>query len=97
VVRDAQYHRIKVKNPLYIRTKYFTNGITDESILEVLRTNEDSEVINYFPEFKSRIENMRRRLNSVAEKIYDDTSRDSLERVWLLSNDEILIHLNGNS
>ena len=52
VVKDAAFHRIKVKSPAYVAVSHLINGMSEKRLLELIRTNETSEFLSYFPEFK---------------------------------------------
>lgn len=50
VVVDANYNRIKVKHPGYVRIHHLKDSFTLRNIVECVRNGEDVEFINYFPE-----------------------------------------------
>jgi hypothetical protein len=55
VVVDAQFNRVKVKSPRYVQLHYMAgNQIWSAArVLEILRANEVSEYVVYFPKFKA--------------------------------------------
>jgi len=54
VVRDADFHRVKVKSPAWIAVHHIKdNGAMSYSrAIELIRTNEVGEVLTYFPELE---------------------------------------------
>ncbi len=52
VVRDAQFNRIKIKSPQYVALAHMKDGFSDRRMIELVRTNEGSEFLGYFPEYK---------------------------------------------
>lgn len=50
VVVDANYNRIKVKHPGYVRIHHLKDAFTLRNIVECVRNGEDVEFVNYFPE-----------------------------------------------
>jgi hypothetical protein len=53
VVCDAKFNRIKVKTPQYVALHHMRDGMGSRRMLEIVRSNESEEFLNYFPEFKS--------------------------------------------
>jgi hypothetical protein len=51
VVCDAEYNRVKVKSPQYVAMAHMREGFTTRRMLEIVRTNEQSEFLTYFPEY----------------------------------------------
>jgi len=49
---DANFNRIKVKAPQYVALSHLKDTASPKSMLELVRTNEGSELLAYFPEFK---------------------------------------------
>jgi len=68
VVVDKFYHRIKVKSPLYIKL-YCTLGdcTTDRNIIDIIRSSEVDEVLNYFPEHTPIFAEIRKKLGEFIE------------------------------
>jgi len=63
VVVDKFYRRIKVKSPLYVKLHYtLGNCTTDKNIIDIIRSGEVDEVLNYFPEHAPIFAEMRRKL-----------------------------------
>jgi len=51
VVCDAQYNRVKVKAPQYVAVAHMKDGFSTRRMLEIVRTNENSEFLSYYPEY----------------------------------------------
>lgn len=67
VVLDKYYHRIKVKNPVYIAMHHTINNhnLTIERMLDIINTNELEEFTNYFPEYKEDFEKLQHIIYSI--------------------------------
>lgn len=55
VVVDANYNRIKVKHPGYVRIHHLKDSFTLRNIVDCIRKGEAIELINYFPEHKALV------------------------------------------
>lgn len=51
VVCDTNYNRVKVKSPQYVAVAHMKDGFTTRRMLEIVRTNENSEFLSYYPEY----------------------------------------------
>src|SRR3990167_5689352 len=51
VVVDGNFNRIKVKSPKYVALHRMIDGMSSKRMLEIIRTNESSEFLSYFPEW----------------------------------------------
>lgn len=74
VARDKYYNRVKIKSPEYvIAHKTFANkAVTKESIMELIHTNETSEFLNYFPEYKSFVTEVRKEYSAAKRRFYQN-------------------------
>lgn len=50
VVRDARFHRVKIKSPAFVALHHMRGATNLRHLLEVVRTNESDEFLAYFPE-----------------------------------------------
>lgn len=66
VVKDSKYKRIKVKSPAYVAVHRLIGGMNNRRLLDLLRTNEISEFLVYFPEYKSYLDNLSLKINNLA-------------------------------
>lgn len=69
VVRDADYRRIKVKSPSYVAVHHLISGMCDKRVLELIRKNETTEFLTYFPEYQSFINNLLAKIAAFEEYI----------------------------
>jgi hypothetical protein len=55
VVVDSSYHRVKIKSPAYVNAHKLVNNhvVNKEKILDLIRANEQSEFLSYFPEYQN--------------------------------------------
>jgi hypothetical protein len=51
VICDHQYNRCKIKSPAYISVAHMKDGFTTRRMLEIVRTNEGSEFLQYYSEY----------------------------------------------
>jgi hypothetical protein len=76
VVVDKDFNRVKVKSPAYVAIHNLRDGFGPKRIVEIVRQNEASELLTYFPEWtkafnevKERYQGLITQLESVYEKI----------------------------
>ncbi len=74
IVVDAEFNRVKVKNPSYVAAHHLKSKTAEHHILEIVKTNEVDEFIATFPEREDEI--LRLKEN------YDLLLVD-LERIWV--------------
>lgn len=82
VVCDGNYNRIKIKSPQYVALSHLKEsvGMSKRQLLEVVRRNESSEFLSYFPEFASDYYDLRakyERLLGKMEGFYEATKHIS--------------------
>jgi hypothetical protein len=94
VVRDANFNRVKIKSPRYVALAHLKDGFTDRRIIELVRANEGSEFLSYFPEFAPRYNEVRDRyqrmitgIHAAYESIRDipaqkDFAAEALKTPW---------------
>ena len=51
VTVDANFNRVKVKAPQYVALSHLKESASPKAMLQLIRTNEGSELLSYFPEF----------------------------------------------
>lgn len=51
VIVDANFNRIKVKTPQYVALAHIRDAMSTRRMLEIVRSNESSEFLAYFPEY----------------------------------------------
>ena len=64
VVCDSKFNRVKVKSPAYCAIHHMKgNGkLSYERGIDIVRSNEISEVVTYFPEFKNHLDGLKEKL-----------------------------------
>lgn len=71
VVVDKDFNRIKIKSPQYIAAHYLkNNGVqTTERLLNIIIEGEEEEFLNYFPEYKDSILNIKEYYETIIAEI----------------------------
>jgi hypothetical protein len=82
VVCDKDFNRVKVKSVLYVSLHHMkgNNILSYERGLDIVKSNEICEVVQYFPEFKEHLEQIELRYNEIVS---------SLENAWIEFNKNI--------
>lgn len=85
VVRDKFYNRVKIKTPLYFQLhKMANNGnITLERAIDIIKANEQSEFLAYFPQYEDFFKEVEERLNQIDRLI------DAVEYIAFFSRTEL--------
>ncbi len=65
VVKDKNYKRIKVKSPSYVATKHYVGKMNEENMIDIVKKNETSELLAYFPEYRDKFDAMLAKINRV--------------------------------
>lgn len=63
VIMDAQFHRVKCKNPSWLAVHHLAENHTMSYVraVEIVRANEVDEVVGYFPEFQEALDEVKAR------------------------------------
>lgn len=71
VVVDANYNRVKIKSPAYVNAHKLVSdvAVNESRVLDMIRKNEKSEFLSYFPEFTKDIQELEREYNKFLEKM----------------------------
>lgn len=98
VVVDKNYNRIKIKNPKYLMMHRMAsnNSLSIKNILEMIKINECSEFLSYFPEYK----NAFNIVDQILKKYYFEMSKEYYEfkeQSLFLSRKEIAEKINRNA
>lgn len=51
VIIDKHFNRIKIKSPQYVALSHTKNNMSIKKIIDIIKTNECSEFLTYFPEY----------------------------------------------
>lgn len=71
VVVDANFNRIKVKNPAYVAVHHLKSKTSEHAIMAVVKTNEIDEFVATFPERKEEIERLKLNYDALIVKLED--------------------------
>jgi len=69
VVKDEKYNRIKIKSPSYVAVHHLISDLSDKRLLELIRNNETSEFLVYFPEYKHYIDVLNSKISIFCDYI----------------------------
>ena len=74
VVVDKNWNRVKIKSPAYLAVHRLCNNgvVTRKRILELIRMNEQSEFLSYYPEYQKEFDLVKDEYITYRDKIYDD-------------------------
>ena len=84
VVCDKNFNRVKVKSILYVSLAHMRNNgvLSYERGIEIVRGNELDEVLNYFPEFKEHLLQIKEKYDKFCNDIL---FLESELKIWLVS------------
>lgn len=84
VVVDDKYNRIKVKSPAYVAIHHLRGeGVPSEKrILDLVRSGEDEEFLQYFPEYKDLYWRVKKKWSNLLNRTFADvqTYRELYEK-----------------
>lgn len=99
VVCDKDFNRVKVKSPLYLAAHHLRgeNGVMSyKRALEIIKANEQDEVLAYFPEYKTAFDDIAEKFNSKVAEVEAAWNqflkeKDSLpsrkdQAIWIMSH-----------
>jgi hypothetical protein len=69
IICDAQFRRVKVKSPQYVAIAHLRDGFSTRRMIEIVRTNEGSEFLNYFPEWTELYQDIQSRFQKLIQEI----------------------------
>lgn len=72
VVRDAQFHRVKIKSEAYVRVSLLRESWSERRALELVLQGEQSEFLAYFPEYESQLDDIEQRVRRVTNSLDQD-------------------------
>jgi hypothetical protein len=74
VVVDDKYNRIKVKSPAYVAIHHLRGeGVPSEKrILDLVRSGEDEEFLQYFPEYEELYRRVKKKWSNLLNRIFAD-------------------------
>ena len=71
VVVDANFNRIKIKNPAYVAVHGLKGKTSEHNIMEIVVTNEIEEFAAVFPERKTELYRLKENYDILTEKLID--------------------------
>ena len=74
VVFDGK-NRIKVKHPGYVALHHAKDGLSQKTLVEIVRSGESSEVLTAFPEFAPMFDDVRSRFGGLVAEVDNDYAR----------------------
>jgi hypothetical protein len=69
VVMDANFNRVKIKNPAYVAVHGLKNKTAEYNIIEIIKTNEIEEFGAVFPDRKKEIFSLKENYDNLIEKL----------------------------
>lgn len=69
VVKDSTYNRAKIKSPAYLALAHMKDGFSSKRMVELVRLNEGSEFLGYFPEFTDLYNEVKSKYEDLVTKI----------------------------
>jgi len=95
VLVDENFNRIKVKSPLYVMAHHLLGDvITEEKILKIVLSGEQSEIVTYLPHKKEIFDKVEEKLNTVirlAESYWNHPELQQMIRSGATTRKEIAL------
>jgi hypothetical protein len=80
VVVDANFNRIKIKNPAYVAVHHLKGKTAEHNIITIVKTNEIEEFISTFPERKDELLRLKENYDKLTEKLNEVWSELSFRK-----------------
>lgn len=99
VVVDHLFNRIKIKSPVYVAAHHLRgeNGIMSyRRALEIVKANEVSEVLSYFPEYSTEFQEIQNRFDNFVTHLENTWSKFQKELVNLHTRKDQAIWIKNN-
>lgn len=71
VVCDANFNRVKCKNPKYVAVHHNVTGVSPYMIINIIKTNEIDEFLSYFQSRQDEIYDIEKKWNNVHNYLLD--------------------------
>lgn len=88
VVVDAEFNRIKIKNPAYVAVHHLKGKTAEHNILTIVKSNEIEEFASTFPERKEELFKLKDNYDKLTEKLNFVWSELSLRRPKNITKEE---------
>ena len=90
VVVDANFNRVKVKNPSYLALLHLKESSSSsvKALVQLVLTNEGSEFLTYFPEFQEQYDRISNAINSLKNRlqgVWDTTKEIEVQKDFALA------------
>ncbi len=88
VVCDARFNRIKVKSPQYVAIHHLRDSLSVRRMIDIVRTNEGNEFLNYFPEFEPLYREVKQRYDNLVaetERTYQEYKNIPVQKDFALA------------
>lgn len=88
IVVDQFFNRVKIKGSAYVALHHLKGSFSMANFIEVLRSNEGSEVLLHFPEYSSLYQELKARLNTLIiqiENIWDQTNHIQVQKDFAIA------------
>jgi hypothetical protein len=69
VVVDANFNRVKIKNPAYLAVHHLKGKTAEHNILTIVKTNEIEEFASTFPERKEELYKLKENYDNLVDKL----------------------------
>lgn len=69
VVVDANFNRIKIKNPAYVAVHHLKGKTAEHNIITIVKSNEIEEFVSTFPERKDELLRLKENYDKLTEKL----------------------------
>jgi hypothetical protein len=69
VVVDANFNRIKIKNPAYVAVHHLKGKTAEHNIITIVKSNEIEEFASTFPERKDELLRLKENYDKLTEKL----------------------------
>jgi hypothetical protein len=69
VVVDGNFNRVKVKSPQYVALAHMKDGMSNRRMLDLVRTNEGSEFLAHFPEYRPLYEEIKGKFDGLVAEL----------------------------
>jgi hypothetical protein len=80
VVVDANFNRIKIKNPAYVAVHHLKGKTAEHNIITIVKTNEIEEFASTFPERKDELYRLKENYDKLTLRLNDVWSELSLRK-----------------
>jgi hypothetical protein len=88
VVVDANFNRIKIKNPAYVAVHHLKGKTAEHNIITIVKTNEIEEFASTFPERKDELYRLKENYDKLTVRLNDVWSELRLKKPKNITKEE---------